>query len=191
MTTPPPRVNPGMSKSWFRNFSLVHLRLFKKNRSHDSWATVGPTTPVPTAQQDQSRLQLAEGYQLIRRIGSGSFAEVFLAKAPGGVDVAIKYILQPIDRPEAKRELQSLELTRQLRHPYLLQTQAYWLKDERVYVVMELADGSLRERLKHCKEAGLNSIPLGELMTYFREAAEALDFLHQNPVQRVVHREIG
>ena len=72
----------------------------------------------------------------------------------------------------------------------MLQTQAYWVKDERVYVVMELADGSLRERLKHCKEAGLNSIPLGELMTYFREAAEALDFLHQNPVQRVVHRDI-
>lgn len=135
-------------------------------------------------------LQVGEGYQLIRRIGSGSFAEVHLAKAPGGVDVAVKCIIQPIDKEEAQRELASLELTKQLRHPYLLQTQAFGFRNERLYIVMELADGSLRDRFKKCREEGLTGIPVAELLTYFREAAEAIDFLHRNPLQKVVHRDI-
>src|SRR5439155_12305004 len=88
---------------------------------------------------------------------------------------------------EAKRELESLELVKKLRHPFLLQTQAFWQFEDRLTIVMELADGSLRDRLKECKAAGLPTIPDAELLSYFREAAEALDFLHR---KRVLHRDI-
>src|SRR5262249_19113785 len=54
-------------------------------------------------------LQIGSGFKLVKRIGSGSFGEVWRAEAPGGVEVAIKSISRPIDHDEAKRELQALE----------------------------------------------------------------------------------
>jgi hypothetical protein len=136
-----------------------------------------PATPVGTMGD----------YKLVKRIGTGGFGEVWRAEAPGGVEVAIKIIFRPLDHEEAQRELQSLELVKQLRHPFLLQTQAFYQHEDKLRIVMELADGSLRDRLKECRKDGLTGIPLAELLTYFREAAEALDYLHS---EHVLHRDI-
>ena len=137
--------------------------------------------------KDARVLQIGSGYKLLKRIGSGSFGEVWRAEAPGGVLVGIKIILRPLDSEEAQRELQSLELIKKIKHPFLLDTQAFWSLEDRLLIVMELADGSLRDRLKECRAAGLAAMPLGELITIFRESAEALDFLHTQGVQ---HRDI-
>jgi serine/threonine protein kinase len=132
-------------------------------------------------------LPIGGGYRLVSRIGYGGFGEVWRAEAPGGVEVAIKMLFRSIDHEEAKRELQSLELIKGLRHPFLLQTQAYWSLQDRLFILMELADGSLRDRLRECVQAGLPGIPEAELVTYMKESAEALDFLHQ---KQVLHRDI-
>lgn len=132
-------------------------------------------------------LPVGEGYKMLKRLGSGTFGEVWLAEAPGGIQVAVKVISRPLDQEEAQRELQALELIKQLRHPYLVQTQAYSPMQDRLLIVMELADGSLRDRLKECRAAGMPGIPLDELIRYFGEAAEALDFLHSKHVH---HRDI-
>jgi hypothetical protein len=130
---------------------------------------------------------LATGHRLIKRIGSGGFGEVWRAEAPGGVEMAIKIIFRPLDHEEAQRELQSLELIKRLSHPYLLQTQWFQPLEDRLLIGMELAEGSLRDRLKECRALRPPGIPLAELVRYFRESAEALDYLHS---QRVLHRDI-
>jgi serine/threonine protein kinase len=132
-------------------------------------------------------LPVGGGYALVKRLGSGAFGEVWRAEAPGGVEVAVKIIHRSLDHQEAQRELEALELIKGLRHNYLLQTQAYWSLEDRLLIVMDLADGSLRDRLKECRRQGKTGIPQAELLTYFREAAEALDFLHDKQVQ---HRDI-
>jgi serine/threonine protein kinase len=132
-------------------------------------------------------LAVGGGYRLIKRLGAGAFGEVWRAEAPGGVEVAVKIIHRPLDHQEAQRELQALELIKGLRHNFLLQTQDYWSLEDRLLIVMDLADGSLRDRLEECRRQGHPGIPPDELLTYFREAAEALDFLHSKQVQ---HRDI-
>ncbi|MCI0456989.1 MAG: bifunctional serine/threonine-protein kinase/formylglycine-generating enzyme family protein [Gemmataceae bacterium] len=127
------------------------------------------------------------GYKWLKRIGSGGFGEVWQAEAPGGIPVAIKVIYRPLDHDEAQRELQALELIKRLSHTFLMQTQAYWSEQDRLVIVMELADCSLRDRLKECRRDGLTGIPPTELLTYFREAAEAVDYLHS---EHVLHRDI-
>ena len=144
-----------------------------------------PVKPAPSAAG--KGLLPVEGYRLLKRIGSGSFGEVWRATAPGDVEVAVKIIFRPIDHAEAQRELQALELIKRLRHPYLVHTQAYWPLEDRLYIVMELADGSLSGRLKECQEAGMPGIPAEELLSYFHEAAEVLDYLHHEHVQ---HRDV-
>jgi serine/threonine protein kinase len=127
------------------------------------------------------------GYKLLHRIGCGPSSEVWRAEAPGGFPAAIKVIFGAVDREEAKRELAALEVIRGLRHPFLVQTQAFWSQKDRLYIVMELADASLRGRQEACRKDGLRGIPPAELLRYFREAAEGLDYLH---AQHVLHRDI-
>ena len=74
-----------------------------------------------------------------------------------------------------------------LRHPFLLSTQMYYALEDRLLIVMELADGSLRDRLRECRRNGLPTLPVSELMGYLQESAEGLDFLHE---RRVVHRDV-
>ena len=126
-------------------------------------------------------------YSLLERIGSGSFGEVWRALAPGGIPCAVKVLTRPVDHETAQRELESLEIIKNIRHPFLLQTQTFSVSEERLYIIMELADGSLRSRLKECRKEGLNGSPLKELIPYFQESAEALDFLHSKKIQ---HRDV-
>jgi formylglycine-generating enzyme required for sulfatase activity len=129
----------------------------------------------------------AEGYQLLERIGCGSFGEVWRARAPGGVEVAVKVLLRPIAHAEAQRERDALDLIKNLRHPFVLPTLAFWQRGDRLVIVMELADGSVRDRLQQCLRAGLPGIPVEELLDYVRQASAALDFLHGH---EVMHRDV-
>lgn len=127
------------------------------------------------------------GYKPGEFIGRGNFAEVWRAEAPGGIDIAIKIVTQPLDNDAAQREQQSLELVKKLQHPALLATTAFWVIENRLVIAMELADNSLLDRLQECQNQGRKGIPADELLSYFRDAAEGLDWLHW---QGVLHRDI-
>jgi serine/threonine protein kinase/formylglycine-generating enzyme required for sulfatase activity len=136
----------------------------------------------------EGRVSVAQDYEFVRQLGRGMFGEVWLArKNPSGIEKAVKILLQPADQESAKRELRSLELIKNLRHPYLLATEDFWVSDNRLYIVTELADSTLRNRLKECKDQGLAGIPLNELLIYMRESAEGLDYLH---TKKISHRDV-
>lgn len=128
-----------------------------------------------------------QGYKLGEKLGAGAFGEVRKAEAPGGVDVAMKIIFRPLSHAAAQQELRSLDLIKKLRHPYLLQTHAYWSLQDRLMIVMEMADGSLKDRKVQCIADKLPGIPVEELLLYMRESAEAIDYLHTQGIQ---HRDI-
>jgi serine/threonine protein kinase len=134
-----------------------------------------------------STIRLIGGvYKLISHIGSGRFGEVWRAVAPGGVEVAIK-IIRFLGHEEAQRELQALELSKTLRHPFVAQTHSYFSLEDHLYIVTDLADCSLRDRLKECRRSGLDGIPLDELLPYCAETAQALDYLHGRDL---LHRDV-
>src|SRR3712207_4782927 len=86
---------------------------------------VPPRKEGPPSQGQSGEAQVAvspdgKGYRLLKRIGQGSFAEVYRSEAPGGIPVAVKKIMKPVSQAEAQRELGSLELIKRLRHPFLL-----------------------------------------------------------------------
>jgi formylglycine-generating enzyme required for sulfatase activity len=146
-----------------------------------------PATAGPPPAGSGDEVIPSKGYTIGAMIGSGQFGVVYRAQAPGGVEVAVKRIMRPLSDEMSQRELRSLELIRRLRHAFLLQTHAYWSLQDRLIIVMELADDSLEDWLKECKAAGLPGIPPAELIAYFTEAAEALDFLHN---QQLMHRDV-
>lgn len=127
------------------------------------------------------------GYTLIQRIGAGSFAEVWKASAPGGILKAIKIISRPIDQAAAQQEAKSMEVVKNLRHHFLLPIHAYWILEDRLVILMDLADETLRDCLVRSQKSGKKSVAMTELVKYFYQAAEALDYLHTKNVQ---HRDI-
>src|SRR5262249_959397 len=64
-------------------------------------------------------------------------------------------------------------------HPFLLSTHSYWISaDGRLHIAMELADGTLRDRLEEYRRRGSRGIPPDELLNLMRHAAQALDYVH-------------
>jgi serine/threonine protein kinase len=128
-----------------------------------------------------------KGYLLLSKLGSGPVGEVWLAVGLDGVAVAVKILRRPLHGHDAEqRDLQGLGLLARLRHPFLLQVEVL-SSQEWLYIITELAEGNLRDRLEQCRAEKQPGIPSAELITYFREAAEAVDFLHS---QMIVHRDI-
>ncbi len=119
------------------------------------------------------------GYTLAERIGSGGYAEVWRAEAPGGIQKAVKIVYGYYDDEFASQELKALERIKGVRHPFLLSLERFEIINGRLAILTELADMSLDQRLRECRAKGLTGIPRPELLQYIADTAEALDFLSQ------------
>ena len=129
------------------------------------------------------------GYRLIKKIGRGSFGEVWEARGPGEVSLAMKII--PMTSGLDVVEIRSLELLKSIRHPHLLSIFGYWITGECLWIAMELAQGHFLDYANHVHP------PENKILTMFGEAAEAIDFLNQKQhdagdgkIVSILHRDI-
>jgi serine/threonine protein kinase/tetratricopeptide (TPR) repeat protein len=177
--------------SYKQRFPDQQTELERLVRDHPVTATARdgapPAPPVNTLLAAGQMLHLGREFKLLKRLGSGAFGEVWEAENPGGFRVAIKVILRPIEDAEAQLELRSLTQIRELNHPFLIQTQDYYICNGRLFIIMDLADGTLLDRLQECRDAGLPGIEAQELLGYFREVADAVDYMHG---AHVLHRDL-
>jgi serine/threonine protein kinase len=124
-------------------------------------------------------------YILVSKRGAGAFGQVWHARGPGGLDVALKFIR--LDAQVFALELRSLEVMKKIRHPNLVSLFGAWHKDDWLILAMELCDGTLLDRLAEALDEDLPGIPLEELLTYMTDAANGLDALNAKQVQ---HRDV-
>jgi serine/threonine protein kinase len=117
------------------------------------------------------------GYQLVERLGTGGYGEVWKATAPGGLTKAIKMVYGHMQETRAEQELKALGRIKEVRHPFILSLERFEIIDNQLVIVMELADKSLMDRFQECRLSGMSGIPRAELLAYLLDAADALDYM--------------
>ncbi|HLG77718.1 MAG TPA: protein kinase, partial [Ktedonobacteraceae bacterium] len=123
-------------------------------------------------------------YRLIRLLGRGGFAEVYLGEHVRlNSYAAVKVLntqLMGIEAESFQRE--GLTIAR-LVHPHIIRVFDYDLADGTPFLIMDYApNGTLRSR--HAKGV---RVPLAEIVFYVRQVASALQYAHS---EKVIHRDI-
>jgi serine/threonine protein kinase len=128
-------------------------------------------------------VMVGERYEVVLPISSGAMGAVYRARdAEGNGDVALKRLL---DRRHAARFEIEARLLAQLRHPRVVRVVDYFQDDSGQYLVMNLVEGVDLGRL--LMERGNPGLSLENAVDYVREAAEALQYVHD---QQIVHRDV-
>src|SRR5262249_16230414 len=111
------------------------------------------------------------------------FGEVWKCEAPGGLFKAIKFVRSnlnalDVERLQAEQEWKALQLVKTIRHPFLLGMDRLEVASGELIIVMEPAGSRLAAGIRDRRDAGLPGLPRAELLSYLREAAEALDVIN-------------
>ncbi|HEV7236363.1 MAG TPA: serine/threonine-protein kinase, partial [Ktedonobacteraceae bacterium] len=132
---------------------------------------------------DRAGQQLGH-YRLIRQLGRGGFADVYLGEhlylnTPVAVKVLQTHLAEN-DLPDFIKEARTIA---GLSHPHIIRVFDFGQEDDLPYLVMEYApNGSLRQH--YPKGTRLSLATISPLV---RQVAEALDYAHQ---RRVIHRDV-
>ncbi len=123
-------------------------------------------------------------YRLLRLIGRGSIAEVYLGEHLHlNTQAAIKVLHAHFTSEDSERLRTEARMLARLVHPHIVRTLDFDVEDGIPFLIMEYApNGTLRER----HQRGTR-VPLDAVVSYVRQVSEALHYIHQ---QKLIHRDI-
>lgn len=123
-------------------------------------------------------------YRLLRLLGEGGFAEVYLGEhAFLGTQSAIKVLQIRLAQELLKDFLQEARTLAHLEHPHIVRVLDFGLEESVPFLVMHYApNGSLRQL--HPRGSRLSLV---HAVTYTQEIVAALSYIHE---QKLIHRDV-
>lgn len=123
-------------------------------------------------------------YRLIRLLGQGGFADVYLGEHVHlNTQAAIKVLRTKVTSDNATHFRTEAQIIAHLDHPHIIRVLEFGVSGGTPFLVMDYAvNGTLRQR--HPKGSKL---PLAFILPYVQQAADALQYAHN---QKVIHRDL-
>jgi hypothetical protein len=164
------------------------------------------TPPVVTRGTSQMGTPTAPGdrlgrYALVRLLGSGGMADVYLARSTGEAGFEKPVALKVLHASLARRQdavayfLDEARLASGLIHPNIVQIQDLGIAGDAYYIAMELIDGADLDRLlRACRAAG-QRVPVAVALTILRKMCDGLHAAHTAHASdgqplALVHRDV-
>jgi len=121
-------------------------------------------------------------YRLIRLIGQGGFADVYLGEHVHlSRRAAIKVLRTRLTEDEARKFQQEAKMIASLEHRHIVKVLEFGFADNTPFLVMDFAPyGSLRYPRG-------TRLPLATIVPYVKQVADALQYAHE---QKLIHRDI-
>ena len=123
-------------------------------------------------------------YRLVKLLGAGGFAEVYLGEHIHlGTQAAIKILHARLAKEDQGPFRQEARIVARLRHPHIVSILDFAVQDDVPFLVMDYApNGTLRQRHPRSSRVQPETI-----LGYLRQAAEALQYAHN---ERLVHCDV-
>jgi len=123
-------------------------------------------------------------YRLIRLLGKGSFAEVYLGEHIHlSTQAAIKVLHTQLTSDDVDKFRIEARIIARLIHPHIVRVLEFGVEGKTPFLVMDYAPyGTLRQH--HPKGTGL---PLDTIVSYVKQIADALQYAHD---KKLIHRDI-
>ncbi len=123
-------------------------------------------------------------YRLLRLLGHGGFADVYLGEHIYlKSQAALKVMRMSLTEEERAAFLKEAQTLMQLAHPHIVRVLDFDIKDDQPFLVMIYApNGTLRER----HPAG-SRLPLDTIVAYVEQVTSALQYAHD---QGFIHRDV-
>lgn len=126
--------------------------------------------------------RVGDRYEIVEPISAGAMGAVYRARDADGGEVALKLLTNP--GQAARFDIEARLLAR-LNHPRVVRIVDHLEDDGRSWLVMELVAGTDLSRVLEAR--GSPGLPLDEVLDVARQAAEALEYVHD---QQMVHRDV-
>ncbi len=160
------------------------LRNSLKRNQQMARSAVGQAMGTTAAPLNAGGHLLIEGYRLLRKLGEGGIASIFLAQPVAGGPQQVLKVLR-LDNPEGmmglQRFMQEFALLAQIDHPNVAHIFRQDFTAGNAYIAMEyFPQGDLRARMKRALDPGI-------ALYYIRQIAAGLEAIHQ---VGIVHRDL-
>ena len=134
--------------------------------------------PPPKTWSIHTRSEITAKYQVLSRVGSGVYADVYCARRlSDGAAVGLKEVH---DSQSASREIEALRLLKGSRNVVVLH-EFFWREDEDAVLVLEFLGTDLATVI------GEGGVGVAEAKRWMVQALSAVDECHRN---MIVHRDL-
>ena len=123
-------------------------------------------------------------YHLVRLLGHGGFASVYLGEHIHlGTSAAIKVLDTRLASDEIEQFRNEARMIARLEHPHIVRVLDFGVEEAAPFLVLSYApNGTLRQR--HPRGTRL---PLTTILLYVKQVASALDYAHE---EKLIHRDV-